>query len=187
MVDQKLELKSFALQHQGKNLFDQKRYDEALKHFYDAMMIRVQLKRHDLAVSSRLVLDTVVNILFPPPTQDRQNEILARVQTPDFVRAVSGKKHSEIAQTDRPSCINAVYTFFDRSPYKYETAQTSAVLEFLKKECEQIAEPLKKEIVFHKPSPNFDVPYKLDYFESAAGALKYAKGFETTWHLKRSS
>lgn len=43
------------------------------------------------------------------------------------------------------------------------------------------------EIVFHKPSPAIEVPYKLDFFESAIGVLKYAKGFETTWHLKRSS
>ena len=139
------EMKSFALQHQGKNLFDQKKYDEALKHFYEAMMIRARLKRDDLADSSRLALNRVVSLLFPSPSEERQAEILMKTQTPDFVRLVNGKKHSEIAESGRPSCINAVFSFFAQ-PYKYDTAQTSDVLEFLKNECEQMEEPKKKEV-----------------------------------------
>ena len=198
-------------------------------------MIRVRLKHADLADSSRIALDKVVSILFPPPTEDRQLEILAKAETPSFVRLVNGKKHSEIVQSGRSNCINAVFNFFDRPPYNYETAHTSSVLAFLKNECEQIDEPLKKEagnivvfwsrsggvwdnikikvknmeatdanfpyglvfehiavfvdseIVFHKPSPAIEVPYKLDFVKAAIGALKWAKGFETTWHLKRSS
>lgn len=34
----------FALQHQGKNLFDQKRYAEALKHFEKALKLRFETK-----------------------------------------------------------------------------------------------------------------------------------------------
>ncbi len=224
---------SFALQHQGKNLFDQERYDEALKHFYEAMMIRVRLKRDDLADSSRFALDRVVQILFPPPTQHRQTEIVSKNQTPDFVRLVNGKKHSEISSTGRPNCINSVFNFFSQPPYWHETAPTSEALKFLQDECDQIEEPgfkklgtivafwsrtigawdnkkisvrniipsdstfpyglvfehiavfLDPEIVFHKPSPALEVSYKLDFFESAIGTLKYANGFETTWHLKK--
>lgn len=50
------ELESFALQHAGKNLFDQARYAEAQRFFEQALMIRERLNNADLIQSSRVAV-----------------------------------------------------------------------------------------------------------------------------------
>ena len=47
-------LLSFGLQHQGKNLFDQSLFKEALECFYEALEIRKDLKKTDLMESTEL-------------------------------------------------------------------------------------------------------------------------------------
>ena len=68
-------MRSFALQHLGKSLFDQSKYDEAIKCFYDAMMTRVRLKRDDLADSSRFALNRTIEKSTPAATPDESNKI----------------------------------------------------------------------------------------------------------------
>jgi len=51
------EMESFALQHLGKNFFDQGRFDEASANFRKALEIRVRLKKSELADSSQLALE----------------------------------------------------------------------------------------------------------------------------------
>ena len=136
---------SIELHQQGKNFFEQKRYEEAIKYFYEAMMIRVQQKQDDLADNSRIALDTAISVLYPPPSLDRQTKILKNPQVPDFVRLTVGKKHSEVADIGRPNCINAIFNYFAKPPYKYETAKTDELLTFLLNDCVQIDKYEKNE------------------------------------------
>lgn len=224
------EMLSFALQHQGKNLFDQKEYDAALKCFYDSMMIRVRLGKHDLADSSRLALDRTVEIIVPAPPDQLVERLLADPRLPKFVPYVYGQRHSEGSlPRERSNCINAVINFFAK-PYKYETVSTTDALTYLKNEFTQFEQPpqfsdvvvfwsrsggswaqrkirvsemnpgdsdfpyglvfehmavfIDEEIIFHKPSPAIEVPYKIDYFQASMTALKYSSGFEMTFHRR---
>jgi hypothetical protein len=227
---------SFVLQHQGKNHFDQKEYDAALKCFYDAMMIRVRLAKQDLADSSRLALDRTVEIIVPGPSEELVKQLLVDQRIPQFVRCVLGKRHSDgLLPRERSNCINAVVGFFAAPPYKYETASTAEALTYLKNEFAQVElAPLQQfgdvvvfwsrsngtwdhrkirvaemnptdsdfpyglvfehmavhvddEVIFHKPSPALEIPYKFDFLQAAITALKHSHGFEMTIHRRRDA
>lgn len=53
----------FALQHHGKNLFDQSRFTEALKHFEEAYQIRLQKGDKELINSTNIAIETTKNRL----------------------------------------------------------------------------------------------------------------------------
>lgn len=55
---------AFALQHHGKNLFDQKRYEEALKFFEEALELRLQSKAPQEQIdSTRVAIDRTRELL----------------------------------------------------------------------------------------------------------------------------
>jgi len=236
--DDQGEMLSFALQHMGKNLFDQSKYDEAQRCFYDAMMIRVRLEKQDLADSSRLALDRTMELLVPPLSSEVIDRILFNPRLPEFVRKVHGKRHdSGPLPRERSNCINAVINFFSSPPYRFETASTLDALALLQNDFTQFDEShelcdadvvvfwsrleqgawhdrkirvremnisspdfpyglifehiavvidAESEIIFHKPSPALEVPYKIESLNAAVSTLKYSRGYEATWHRRNT-
>lgn len=132
-------LLSFALQHFGKSLFDQERFDEAIKRFYDAMMIRVRLKRDDLADSSRFALEHAVQMASPQVGPKTIDAVLKDSRTPAFIRHVLGKCHAKSDLPDeRSNCINAALNFGAEPPYHFATASTLDLIQLLQKQFFQL-------------------------------------------------
>lgn len=122
----------FAFQHKGKCFFDQGQFEEALRFFYDAILIRSNKTNASLADSTLQAIEETKKRWLPQVSSNKTASLLSHVRMPDFVKRVLGKRHGQGLVNGRFNCINTALGFHDLAPEMDEKSTPALPIEFLK-------------------------------------------------------
>lgn len=123
----------FVFQHKGKCCFDEGEYEQALKNFYEAILLRNNKSDSDLADSSLLAIEQTKRRWLPQVPESEVQKILQNKSIPDFVRKMLGTK-----TTARLSCINAALNYHEIGMDRITPFKPMELLDYLCKNTEQI-------------------------------------------------
>jgi tetratricopeptide (TPR) repeat protein len=131
-------LLDFAYQHRGKCYFDEQRYEEALKSFYEAILLRNNKSESDLADSSLLAIEETKRRWLPQVAEDEVQRLLDMNSMPIFVKKVMDAGANE--NSVRSNCINGAMNFHTRNILRADPYKPMELLTFLMEETDQLTD-----------------------------------------------
>lgn len=131
----------FVYQHKGKCYLDEARFEDAMKCFYQAFLIRSNKSDRSLTDSTLLAIEVTKKRWLPQVLKKKAHFIYDK-NMPEVVKSVIGKRHGIELFKGRFNCINAALAFHGLWPLSANSkvAKPMDLLQILKKRTIQVTD-----------------------------------------------
>lgn len=136
----------FIHQHEGKCCFDEGRYEVAMKHFYEALLLRNKKADLDLTDSSLFAIEETKRRWLAQLGAEEVLAVLSIPSMPAYMKSVHGKRHGNELPSARLNCIDAALAFHGLKRDRQSPADPMELLNFLSRDTDQLRCPSEFEV-----------------------------------------